>query len=74
MNHHQLIGVATRYSREVIFFDFCRGMQGLGPALLIPNAIAVLGRQYPEESLKKNIVFGLFGKCHRVILHDTDTD
>lgn len=33
--------------------------------MLIPNAIAILGRQYPEESLKKNIVFGLFGESIR---------
>ncbi|SMQ53023.1 unnamed protein product [Zymoseptoria tritici ST99CH_3D7] len=48
-------------SKEVIFFDVCRALQGIGPALIIPNAVAIIGRMYPEESLRKNIVFGLYG-------------
>ena len=39
-----------------------RGFQGIGPALLIPNAMALLGRTYPV-GMKKNIVFSLFGAC-----------
>ncbi|KAH7157194.1 major facilitator superfamily-domain-containing protein [Dactylonectria macrodidyma] len=42
-----------------IFFCFCRGMQGIGPALLIPNGQALLQRAYPPSPRKK-IVMGLF--------------
>lgn len=47
------------YSNQ-IFFDCCRAFQGIGPALLLPNAIAILGRTY-KTGRKKNIVFSLFG-------------
>ncbi|KAH7154855.1 major facilitator superfamily domain-containing protein [Dactylonectria estremocensis] len=42
-----------------IFFCFCRGMQGIGPALLIPNGQALLQRAYPPGP-RKVIVMGLF--------------
>jgi MFS family permease len=51
---------ASAYSHSYIVFDFCRAMQGIGPALLIPNAIALLGIKYPQ-GLKKNLLFSLFG-------------
>jgi MFS family permease len=41
------------------FFCFCRAMQGIGPALLMPNGLAILGRSY--EGNKKNMAFALFG-------------
>lgn len=43
-----------------IFFDCCRALQGIGPALLLPNAIAILGRAY-EPGLRKDMVFSIFG-------------
>lgn len=43
-----------------IFFDICRAFQGMGPALLLPNAIAILGRAY-EPGRRKSMVFSLFG-------------
>ncbi|KAJ2969322.1 hypothetical protein NQ176_g8725 [Zarea fungicola] len=33
-----------------ILFAFCRAMQGIGPALLLPNAVAILGRAYEPGS------------------------
>ncbi|PSN66391.1 hypothetical protein BS50DRAFT_601303 [Corynespora cassiicola Philippines] len=42
------------------FFDVCRAMQGIGPALLMPNALALFGRAYPP-GIRKNIVFSIFG-------------
>ncbi|KAJ5730664.1 uncharacterized protein N7483_005172 [Penicillium malachiteum] len=47
------------YSNE-IFFDCCRALQGIGPAMLLPNAIAILGRTYPP-GLRKEMIFSLFG-------------
>jgi MFS family permease len=48
------------YTGSQIFFDVCRAMQGIGPALLMPNALALFGRAYPP-GVKKNIVFSIFG-------------
>ena len=48
------------YPQRQIFFDFCRAMQGIGPALIIPNGLALFGRAYPP-GVKKNIVFSIFG-------------
>ena len=44
---------------SAIFFDTSRALQGIGPALMMPNAVAVAGRTYPP-GMKKNIVFSLF--------------
>lgn len=43
-----------------IFFDCCRALQGIGPAMLLPNAIAILGRTYPP-GFRKEMIFSLFG-------------
>jgi MFS family permease len=43
---------------SAIFFDVSRAFQGIGPALLIPNALAIAGRTYPPGA-KKNLVFCL---------------
>ncbi|KIW78101.1 hypothetical protein Z517_07934 [Fonsecaea pedrosoi CBS 271.37] len=48
------------FSRSLIFFAFCRGMQGIGPAILLPNGIAVLARTYPPGK-RKNMALSIFG-------------
>lgn len=49
------------YSRSSpIFFDICRAFQGIGPAFLLPNAIAILGRTY-QNPRRKEMVFSIFG-------------
>lgn len=50
----------SAYVGRQIFFDVCRAMQGIGSAMLAPNALALFGRAYPP-GLKKNLVFALFG-------------
>lgn len=40
----------------------CRAMQGIGPALLVPNGIALIGRTFPM-GLKRNISIACFGGC-----------
>ncbi|KAJ5935516.1 hypothetical protein N7466_005063 [Penicillium verhagenii] len=42
------------------FFDCCRAFQGIGPAFLLPNAVAILGRTYPPGE-RKGMVFCMFG-------------
>ena len=54
-----LLAGFSAYSNQ-IFFDCCRAFQGMGPAFLLPNAIAILGRTY-KPGRRKNMVFSLFG-------------
>lgn len=51
-------GVAI-YSGNNLFI-VSRAMQGCGPALVVPNALALVGMTY-GESPRKNMVFALFG-------------
>jgi MFS family permease len=43
-----------------VFFCLCRAMQGVGPAMLVPNGQAMLGRTYVPGK-RKNVVMSLFG-------------
>ncbi|KAJ5950922.1 Major facilitator superfamily domain general substrate transporter [Penicillium vulpinum] len=54
-----LLGGFSVWSNQ-IFFDICRAFQGIGPAFLLPNALAILGRTYPAGP-RKNMVFSIFG-------------
>ena len=47
------------YSNHVLF-TFARVFQGIGPAIALPNALAILGATYAEGP-RKNMVFALFG-------------
>ncbi|KAI1607845.1 major facilitator superfamily [Exophiala viscosa] len=47
------------YSSHVLFI-FSRVLQGLGPAILLPNGLALLGATY-EPGKKKNMIFAIFG-------------
>lgn len=38
----------------------CRAVQGIGPALCVPNGLALFGRTFPI-GMKRNIAMGLFG-------------
>ncbi|EHK97603.1 putative Drug resistance protein [Glarea lozoyensis 74030] len=46
-------------SRGEAFFCVCRALQGIGPALLMPNGLGILGRRY--EGKRKNMAFAFFG-------------
>jgi MFS family permease len=43
-----------------IYFHIMRAFQGIGPTMLLPNAVALLARAYPV-GLRKSIVFSIFG-------------
>jgi MFS family permease len=55
-----LVAGITVYSHSLVFFAFCRGMQGIGPAILLPNGVAILTRTYPPGP-RKNMVLSIFG-------------
>jgi MFS family permease len=48
------------FPQNMIFFDICRALQGIGPAIIMPTGLALFGLAYPP-GLKKNIVFSIFG-------------
>ena len=52
-------GMAT-YVNNGIYFDVMRALQGIGPATLLPNAVALLARTYPAGR-RKSLVFAMFG-------------
>ena len=52
-------GMAT-YVKDGIYFDVMRALQGIGPATLLPNAVALLARTYPAGR-RKSLVFAMFG-------------
>ena len=54
-----LTGMAV-YINSSIYFHIMRAFQGLGPTMLLPNAVALLARAYPV-GLRKSIVFSIFG-------------
>lgn len=47
------------YSND-IFFIFTRVLQGIGPAIVLPNGLAILGSSYPPGR-RKAMVFACFG-------------
>lgn len=56
-----MIAGLSVYSNEYLFV-FARVLQGLGPAALLPNGLALLGVSYPPGP-RKNMAFALFGAC-----------
>ncbi|KAH6642157.1 hypothetical protein C7974DRAFT_408735 [Boeremia exigua] len=50
------------YAWGSIVFSTLRALQGIGPALLIPNAVALIGRTLPAGE-KRMIGFACFGAC-----------
>lgn len=50
----------SSYSHSQIFFDFTRAMQGIGPAMMVPNSLAILGHHYPPGR-RKEFVFAIYG-------------
>lgn len=54
-----MIGGCSAFTKVAIFFDTARAFQGIGPAFLLPNALAIAGRTYPPGK-KKNTIFAMF--------------
>ncbi|GAC92582.1 drug resistance protein [Pseudozyma hubeiensis SY62] len=55
-----LLAGLSHYTGSYIFFDVCRAMQGLGCAILLPNALAILGRVFAPGSYAKHLTFSVF--------------
>ncbi|ABN64506.2 multidrug-resistance type transporter [Scheffersomyces stipitis CBS 6054] len=48
------------FSSSTILFDIMRALQGIGPAILMPNSVALIGSYYPP-GFRKNLCMCLFG-------------
>lgn len=50
----------TGFGKSQITLDVMRGLQGIGPAIVFPNSMALIGHYYPL-GFRRNLAFGLFG-------------
>lgn len=52
------------YNKEhgYIMFVFARVLSGIGPAITMPNGLAIFGAAYPD-GMRKAMAFALFGAC-----------
>lgn len=50
----------SQYTHSSVFFNICRALQGIGPAVVLPNGQALLGHFYPPGK-RKDMAFALFG-------------
>ncbi len=55
-----LAGFSVYSRHSPIFLDICRAFQGIGPAFLLPNALAIMGRTY-QQGRRKEMLFSIFG-------------
>ena len=54
--------IIAGFSRNELMMDFCRALQGLGPAAYLPSGMMLLGTVY-RPGPRKNLVFGIYGAC-----------
>jgi len=52
--------VIAGFSQNEMMLDFCRALQGLGPAAFLPSGVMLLGSIY-RPGPRKNLVFSLYG-------------
>lgn len=57
-----ILGGLSHYTSYEVFF-VARAFQGVGAAMMNPNALALLGRSYPPGSTSKIIAFSSFALC-----------
>lgn len=50
------------FSTNEIMLNFCRALQGLGPAAFLPSSVMVLGSIY-RPGPRKNLIFSIYGAC-----------
>ncbi|OXG26040.1 MFS transporter [Cryptococcus neoformans Ze90-1] len=52
--------IGTGFCKSPIPFDICRALSGVGSAMCLPNALAILGRTYPPGKVR-NVTFAILG-------------
>ena len=48
------------FSQNNVMLDFCRALQGLGPAAFLPSGVMLIGSTY-RPGPRKNLVFSVYG-------------
>lgn len=51
----------TAFGTSTVALDVMRALQGIGPAILMPNAQAMIGLYYPPHSKKQSMTFSILG-------------
>lgn len=52
--------VIAGFSKNELMMDFCRALQGLGPAAFLPSGVMLIGSIY-RPGPRKNMIFSLYG-------------
>lgn len=52
--------IIAGFAQNELMIDFCRALQGLGPAAYLPSSVMLLGSVY-RPGPRKNIVFSIYG-------------
>ena len=50
------------FAQNNLMLDFCRALQGLGPAAFLPSGVMLIGSTY-RPGPRKNIVFSIYGSA-----------
>ncbi|KAI9681995.1 MAG: hypothetical protein M1817_000049 [Caeruleum heppii] len=50
------------FAQNELMLDFCRALQGLGPAAFLPAGMMLLGSIY-RPGPRKNLIFSIYGAC-----------
>ncbi|CCU79800.1 putative MFS multidrug transporter [Blumeria hordei DH14] len=57
-----VLSLVCGFSNDRIMLNFCRALQGIGPAAFLPSSVMILGSIY-RPGPRKNIVFSIYGAC-----------
>lgn len=57
-----LWSLVAGFSTNELMLNFCRALQGLGPAAFLPSSVMILGSIY-RPGPRKNLVFSVYGAC-----------
>ena len=55
-----LCSFVNAFCNNFIAFNLIRGLSGIGGAMIVPNAVAIIGTTFPPGR-KRNLSLGLFG-------------
>ena len=55
-----IMALVISFSQNEIMLDFCRALQGLGPAAYLPAGMTLLGNWY-RPGPRKNVIFSIYG-------------
>jgi MFS family permease len=54
--------IIAGFSQNQLMLDFCRALQGIGPAAFLPSGVMLMGSIY-RPGPRKNLVFSIYGTC-----------